>query len=162
MSHYIEKKFYSYRPLLKFYAQLSAICAAIFMTCAFLGQWLSGRLPVYPDLAFAAIVPLVAFLIIALLIVSSDVLYPVKITSTGLASYNRLGHYSTVTWQQIQSVQQGEKLGMKCLYLKTSIGKHPLIIPLWLHNLDEFYQTVSHYAGEHHTLTLTIKQLFPI
>lgn len=158
MSEHIEKKFYSYWPILTFYGRLSAICAAIFLACALLGQWMSGRLPIYPDLVFATLVPLVAFLIIALLIVGSDMLYPVKITRTGLASYNRLGHYSTVSWQQIQSVRAGEKLGMKCLYLKTSVCQYPLIIPLWLHNLDEFCQMVDRYAGQHHTLAIALKQ----
>jgi hypothetical protein len=155
---YHEKKFYSYKPLLRFYAKFTVIFSGVFLFSALIGQWFAGRLPNYTDLAFATLIPLVAFVVIATLILSSDVLYPLKVSPKGLVSYNRLGRYCLVSWDQIIAVHNGEKLGMKCLYLETRVFKPYFIVPLWLHEFDDFCRTVEYHAGSDNPLTIALKK----
>jgi hypothetical protein len=158
MSYNIQKKFYSYLPLLRFYAKFTAICSCSFLVAAIIGQWHSGRLPAYCDLAFAALVPIVAFVVIAILILVSDYLYPLKVSATGLDSYNCLGRYGTIAWKQIVSVEEGEKFGLKCLYVDINAFKSRFIVPLWLHDLNDFCIAVEQHAGSNNPLTIALRK----
>jgi hypothetical protein len=158
MSYSIPKKFYSYLPLLRFYAKFTTICSCAFLMLAIIGQWHSGRLPAYTDLAFAVLVPMVAFVVIAILLLVSDHLYPLTVTATGLDSYNCLGRYDSIAWQQIIAVEAGEKFGLKCLYVSINTFKPPFVVPLWLHELNDFCMTVEQYAGTNNPLTIALKE----
>jgi hypothetical protein len=157
MSHSAQKKFYSYLPLLRFYARFTAICSAIFGIAAIFGQGCSGHFSAYQDLAFAALIPVVAFAVIAILILLSDYLYPLTVTKTGLQCYNSCGNYCSITWDEIIAIEEGSRFGLKCLYLNVN-AFNPIIVPLWLHNLDNFYSAVEHYAGKNNPLTIALTE----
>jgi hypothetical protein len=152
------KTYYSYAALLNLYAKLSGWCAVCFLLIASIGQWHSGRFPAYYDLLFAVAIPLVAFVIIAGLVLLSDYLYPLKVSSAGLQSYNCLGRYDKLDWQQIVAVEEGEKFGLKCLYVDINAFRPRFVIPLWLHELNDFCKTVEQCAGQNNPLTVALQK----
>lgn len=154
MSYEIQKKFYSYLPLLKFYAKIAIGCSGIFLVAAVIGQWYSGRLPAYGDLAFALLIPLAAFIIMSLLTLISDYYYPLTVSDTGLKCYNIVGRYCTVSWQDIVSIEEGTRFGLQCLYVNVNGFRPPLILPLWLHDLSTFRSTIEQYATQDNALAL--------
>ncbi|WP_394753184.1 hypothetical protein [Crenothrix sp.] len=159
MSPAIQEKFYSFLPLLRLYAKFLAILSCLFFVVAIIGQWHSGRFPACGNLAFAVLIPMMAFVVIAILVLLSDYLYPLKISATGLYSYNCLGCYQAVTWKQIVSVEEGERFGLKCLYVDTNTVEYQFIVPLYLHDFNGFCLTVEQYAGNNNPLAMALKNI---
>jgi hypothetical protein len=142
--------------VLRFYAKFLVPCSGIFLVAAALGQLYYGHFPTYDNLAFATILPFGAFSVIVILIILSDYCYPLKVSATGLEGYNCYGRYGVIAWNEIVAVEEVKKFGSTCLYVDINAFRPPFVVPLWLHELEDFCKTVEQYAGKNNPLTVAL------
>jgi hypothetical protein len=84
--------------------------------------------------------------------------FKVHVSQGGLGAFNTLGLYREIAWADVASTKRVNLLGMQYIRLYSSRLRLPVSIPLFLSDLDRFYQVVCRHAGPDHPLALALHE----
>jgi hypothetical protein len=84
--------------------------------------------------------------------------FKVYVDPAGLRAHNFWGAYRECPWADIQSASPFNFIGLRYLRARTSDGKAPLWLPLFLADREGFYRRIREYAGPNHPLAVALHQ----
>jgi hypothetical protein len=74
--------------------------------------------------------------------------FPVYVKKEGLRSYNIYCFYKDIFWDDIETINPINILGLKYIRVKSKLGGTPIWIPIWIDNIDSFLDTIDFYGGD--------------